>query len=183
MSTAKQQRFIAEYLVDLNATQAAIRAGYKKQSAKVTGCRLLTKANIKAAIEARRRTLADKTEVTQERVITELARIAFSNMGEFVDFDPAGVRIKPSSAVDTRCLAEVSETVTQAGGTVKFKLHDKIAALSKLGEHLGTFEPAMRVPDVTLEIRAAAAASANGHSGRAGAGAHVELVIGRNGKR
>jgi len=75
--TPKQERFVAEYLVDLNATAAAKRAGYSDKTAYSTGQRLLKNVEIQEAIQARRQELAQKLEITQEQVVGELAAIAF----------------------------------------------------------------------------------------------------------
>jgi len=78
--TPKQERFVAEYLVDLNATQAAIRAGYSKKTAEKIGSENIRKPEITAAIEKRQKKIGEKLEVTQERVIAELAKIGFSDI-------------------------------------------------------------------------------------------------------
>ena len=80
--TAKQDRFVEEYLVDLNATQAALRAGYSEKTARSIGAENLSKPDIEKAIadalEARRL----RTEITQDRVLEELAAIAFAPLPE-----------------------------------------------------------------------------------------------------
>ena len=80
--TAKQERFVQEYLVDLNATQAALRAGYSEKTARSIGAENLSKPDIEKAIadalEARRL----RTEITQDRVLEELAAIAFAPLPE-----------------------------------------------------------------------------------------------------
>ena len=83
--TDKQQRFVAEYLIDANATQAAIRCGYHAKTAHVQGSRLLRNVKVKAAIRrAQARTLG-KLELTAERVLQELARVAFSTVQDHFD--------------------------------------------------------------------------------------------------
>lgn len=74
--TAKQQRFVEEYLVDLNATQAAIRAGYAPKAAKVTACRMLTRANVAAAIVKHQKRPREKTELNEAWVLRNLQEIA-----------------------------------------------------------------------------------------------------------
>ena len=76
--TPKQRRFIDEYLIDLNATQAAIRAGYSEKTAYSIGLQNLKKLEIQAEIQKRRNRLQSKLEITQERVLQELAAIAFT---------------------------------------------------------------------------------------------------------
>lgn len=74
--TPKQKRFCEEYLVDLNATQAAIRAGYSPKTARIIACKLLAKDNITEIIQTRKEKLSKKTEVNQEYVIKSLHKIA-----------------------------------------------------------------------------------------------------------
>lgn len=81
--TDKQQRFVDEYLVDLNATQAAIRAGYSERTAVAQASRLLRNVNVAAAIAERQAKLSDKAEITQDRVVAELAALSF--------YDPADI--------------------------------------------------------------------------------------------
>lgn len=80
--TAKQQRFVEEYLVDLNATQAAIRAGYKAKTAAVIGSENLKKPYVKAEIQKRQQEKSNKTGITQERVLNELAKVAFADAAD-----------------------------------------------------------------------------------------------------
>src|SRR3546814_11679655 len=80
MITEKQQRFAEEYLVDLNATQAAIRAGYSVRTAKQQGARLLTNADVAAAITEGRKRQQERTEITATRVAQEMARIEFGDI-------------------------------------------------------------------------------------------------------
>lgn len=143
--TPKQQRFIDEYLVDLNATQAAIRAGYSEATAPEIGCQNLMKLNIKEAIAERQQKRAERTEITQDRVLLEVARLAFSDGRKA--FDERG-QLKPITQWDDDLGAAVSsiEVVTKdaGGGDVeyihKIKLWDKNAALQKTMQHLGMFE-------------------------------------------
>jgi phage terminase small subunit len=80
--TAKQQRFVEEYLVDLNATQAAIRAEYSEKTARQQGQHLLTNIDIQEAIQRGKKELSEKTKITQERVINELAKVAFADAAD-----------------------------------------------------------------------------------------------------
>ncbi len=137
--TPRQARFVDEYLVDLNATQAAARAGYSDPG---KGRQLVTKSNVAAAIAARIQARQARTEVTQDNVIRELARIAFGDRRDLMEWGPDGVRLIPSdqlTADQAAQVAEVSETVTLAGGSIKLKAHDKVKALELLGRYLGMF--------------------------------------------
>lgn len=135
--TNKQRMFVEEYLVDLNATQAAIRAGYSAETANEQGARLLASVNIQTRIKTRLEEKRKCAEITAEKVLLELAKIAFSDLKGFVEFGPGGVLIKSSEEVDGTVLSEISETITQTGGSKKVKLHDKLKALELLCEHLG----------------------------------------------
>lgn len=76
MLTAKQQRFVSEYLIDLNATQAAIRAGYSAKTGYAQGCRLLKDAEVQQAIAEQQEQRQERLEITQDDVIRGLWRIA-----------------------------------------------------------------------------------------------------------
>lgn len=148
--TPKQQRFVAEYLIDLNATQAAIRAGYKATNANVVGPRLLVNVGIAAEIAAAQAKVASKLEVTAERILGELAKLGFSNMQDYVSVTSDGSPFVDLSAVDRDKWAAVGEITvdhinkregdkTRIIERVKFKLADKRAPLVDLGKHLGMF--------------------------------------------
>lgn len=125
----KQRRFAEEYLVDNNITQAAIRAGYSKKSAHTTGSRLFKDEKVKAFIEEKQAQMSDRCGVTAERVIQELACIAFVNPKDFMT--PEGM-FKPLNALtddQSRAISEVT-----AKGLIKF--HDKQKALDMLAKYL-----------------------------------------------
>lgn len=90
MLTPKQERFCQEYILDLNATQAAIRAGYAKGSAEVTGCRLLTNAKVSAFIQQLQKKTAEKLEITHEWITKRFKDISDRCMKEGLSFDPNG---------------------------------------------------------------------------------------------
>lgn len=141
--TPKQQRFVEEYLVDLNATQAAIRAGYSAKTANEQGARLLANVSVQAAITERMKARQERTEITQDRVLAELAKIAFGDQRRVMTWGPTGVKLRDSEQLtgdEAAIVAEVSESVTAAGGSLKLKTHDKVGALKLLGEHLGMFK-------------------------------------------
>jgi phage terminase small subunit len=152
----KQERFVAEYLVDLNAKQAAIRAGYSERTAESQGSRLLSNAKVAEAIQRGKAKREHRLEVTQDRVVLELARIAFADVRQYGDWgvpdvddsgraDEPGQRsgLKPSTELSDDQTAAVQEVtwLDRADGSVqtKLKLHDKIGALTLLGKHLGMF--------------------------------------------
>ena len=140
--TPKQQRFVEEYLVDLNATQAAIRAGYSQRSGGKIGHQLLEKTRLQQAILKAMERRSKRIEVTQDRVLLELGRIAFADMGDFAEWGPDGVTVKSDkdlNADQRAAIAEVSETKAGKNQTIRFKLHDKKGALDALAKHLGMF--------------------------------------------
>jgi len=135
----KQARFVEEYPVDYNATQAAVRAGYSKKMAGRIGYQLLENPRVRAAIQAAQKERSARLGINADRVIQELAILGFADLAEFVDWGPNGVTLRESSALDKakrRAIVEVSET--RFG--VKIKLADKNSALEKLCRHLGIYD-------------------------------------------
>jgi len=136
----KQRRFVEEYLKDLNATQAAIRAEYKGDPNTV-GPRLLVNVGVQKAIAARMKERGRRTEVTQDRVLLELARIAFADPRKLFGDDG---KLRTISELDDDTAAAVASMEVLAGGdgaatTVKVRLVDKGAALTNAMRHLGMF--------------------------------------------
>ena len=154
--TAKQIRFVDEYLVDFNGTQAAIRAGYSEKTAAATAARLLRNVNIQAEISRRQKDLQRRTEVTQERVVMELARVAFADATDYVQVETriinrGEVKVPIELAVHKET-AELSAdqraaiaSIKQGANGVEIKLHDKIKALELLGRHIGMFNDKLEV--------------------------------------
>jgi phage terminase small subunit len=155
--TVKQQRFVDEYLVDPNATQAALLAGYSKRSAAAIGFENLQKPAVAAAIDEARAARSERTGITADRVLNELAKIAFADQRKVMTWGPDGVTLVDSETLDDNAaamVAEVSETTTKDGGSLKLKTHDKVGALKLLGEHLGLFEKEKGGPQVAVIINA-----------------------------
>jgi phage terminase small subunit len=156
--TAKQAAFVQEYLVDLNATQAAIRAGYSAKTAEQQGYQLLQKTSVAEAVKAGMDARAEKTGITAERVLSELALIGFANMLDYVQPREDGLVYLDMSALTREQAAAIQEvTVDQyieptgngdekrSVNKVKFKLSDKRAALVEIGKHLGMFKDRVEV--------------------------------------
>jgi phage terminase small subunit len=159
--TAKQQRFVEEYLVDLNATQAANRAGYSPATAYSQGQRLLKNAEVAAAVAAAQQERSERIEITQDMVIRELAKIGFADMrkllrwtGNLPQMDEAEaeetgevsiscanfVQLFDSNNLDDDIAGAIAEISQTKDGALKVKLHDKQAALVNIGRHLGMFK-------------------------------------------
>lgn len=152
-----QDRFVDEWLIDFNGTQAAIRAGYSERSARSIAGRLLTKDNIQAEISRRQKDLQRRTEVTQDRVVKELARIAFANIADYLHVETQ-TRTKDDGTEVTYQTVMFNETqelsadqraalavVKQSVNGFELKLHDKIKALELLGRHIGMFNDKIEV--------------------------------------
>lgn len=155
--TAKQQRFVDEYLTDLNATQAAIRAGYSEKTARSISNENMTKPDIQAAIAKGMQARSGRVEITQDMVLRELAKIGFSDIrkvvrwgetqvrmidgeeGETEDMVPYhGLALIDSTEIDDETAGAIAE-VSQGRDGLKVKLHDKKGALVDIGRHLGMF--------------------------------------------
>lgn len=142
--TPKQETFVREYLIDLNSTQAAIRAGYSAKTAKVMGCENLTKPDIQEAIQKAMADRSEKTNITAERVLNEIAKLAFFDPRKM--FDDAGEPIHVSQLDDDTAAAIAGlEVVTKGNDEIgyasvmKVKLADKSKNLELLGRHLKLF--------------------------------------------
>lgn len=143
----KQERFVAEYLVDLNATQAAIRAGYSPKTAQEQSSRLLSNVIIQKAVQERRQQHQANTGLTVERVLTEAMRLAFFDIRKLTDATGNPIPINQLDD-DTAAAIQGLELATERSrdedgeATVvrKYKIADKNAALERLFKHLGLFQ-------------------------------------------
>jgi phage terminase small subunit len=171
----KQQRFVEEYLIDLNATQAAIRAGYSVKTAEQLGYQLLQKTSVSEAIAKAMAERSRRTGISQDRIIQQLAKIAFSDIKDVVEWrthevplvnpitgetwrDDDGkervehvmrVRLKDSDQVDGSVIQEISETQKGGGITHTIKLNDRMKALELLGKHLGMWTDKQQIEVIT----------------------------------
>ena len=167
--TDKQSRFVEEYLIDLNATQAAIRAGYSAKTAEWIGPQLLGKTHVAEAVRAGRASLSKRVEITQERVLQEYARLAFFDPRKV--FDSTGAP-KPIHELDDDTAAaiiglevvQVGNAEVGVGDILKYKLADKKGALDSVARHLGMFNDKLdlKVTDVLAERLARARKRAGG---------------------
>lgn len=163
--TKKQQMFVEEYLIDLNATQAAIRAGYSERSARKIGHQNLSKPNIAEAIREHMEKRSERVEVTADMVLDQLAKIAFHDVKDVLSWgmeeSHAGfeerwvngklekhevkemrmkVHMKDSNEIDGTIIQEVSEADRGGAVTHSVKLNDRMKALELIGKHLGMFK-------------------------------------------
>ena len=151
--TEKQQRFVDEYLIDLNATQAAIRAGYSVKTAQEQGYQLLQKTSVQQAISEAMAERNKRTGVNQDRVVLELAKIAFLKMTDVVDSH--GQIIEGASEDDLSCIESIkykhSESETGSSTEREVKAASKLKALELLGKHLGMWNDKLDV-NITAPI-------------------------------
>jgi len=149
MLTPKQSRFVEEYLIDLNGKQAAVRAGYSAKSAEAQASRLLRNTAVQAALGEAMQARSQRTEVTADRVVAELAKLAFADMrdywprpGETIDLHRLD---EDRTAAISEFTIDETETCPKDGGPTvikrktRIKLYDKKAALDSLARNLGMF--------------------------------------------
>lgn len=181
--TPKQKRFADEYLVDLNGTRA-YKAAYpsikKEETAAACASKLLRKANIAAYIEKRQQDLQQKTEITQERVLQELAGIAFSDATNYAKIVEKNMETTDSGGTSTPVLdsqgnpvicytvqptltANLTPTQKAALAVIKqgrsgweIRTHDKLKALELLGKHIGMFGQAAKAEQTDKQLQKAA---------------------------
>lgn len=149
----QRQRFVDEYLIDLNGTQAAIRAGYSVKTAQEQASRLLSNVIVQEAISKKMAERSKRTGVNQDRVVLELAKIAFVRMTDVVD---SNGRIRSdASDDDLSCIESIKykESDNEFGGSVEreVKIASKMKALELLGKHLGMWNDKLDV-NVTTPI-------------------------------
>lgn len=137
---------MAEYLKDMNATRAAVSAGYSKKTAESAGSRLLRNVKVSAQIEKKTGERCQKLDISADRVLAELARLAFHDPRRFFDADG---RIRPITELDNETAMAVAgiETMHKVVGdeedgcvvVTKIKLADKGINLERLGRYLKLF--------------------------------------------
>lgn len=146
--TPKQARFVEEYLTDLNATQAAIRAGYSDRVSSEIGYQLLQKTSVQSAIEACQRERSARTGVTADRVVQEIARVAFASLSDVMTWGPSGAQVRPNNEITPEAAAAIAE-ITETRDGFKVKLHNKVAALEQLAKHVGLYHD--RAPTAAVD--------------------------------
>ena len=167
--TDKQKRFCDEYLIDLNATQAAIRAGYKEKYAHTNANKLLQNTTIREYITKRKADRVERTEITQDMVLTELAAIAFAKTTDYVKiieqqatytsdegvriplYDENGnpvmvqnVQLEPTKNLDDTQIKAIAG-IKQGKNGIELSMCSKERALEMLGKHLGMWTEKVEV--------------------------------------
>lgn len=146
--TKKQKRFIEEYLIDLNATQAAIRAGYSPETAQEQGSRLLSNVMVSNGIAKAIAERSKRTGINQDRVVYELAKIALVNPGKVINIQDATIR-KDATDEDLAAVQsiKVKKSYSETGEMTEreVRMSDKVRALELLGRHLGMWNDKLQV--------------------------------------
>jgi len=149
--TRKQKRFVEEYLIDLNATQAAIRAGYSPETAYSIGQENLKKPEIANAIAKAMAERSRRTGVNADRVVLELAKIALVNPGQVIDAKDATIR-EDATEEDLAAVqsVKVKKSISETGEMIEreVRMSDKVRALELLGRHLGMFKDKVELSGV-----------------------------------
>lgn len=150
--TDRQRMFCMEYIIDLNAAQAAIRAGYRPGNARICACKLMALPDIKAEIKRLMRDREKRLSIAADEIINELVIIAKANAADFAQVtvregkDKEGnpvevyqVKIKPTEEIDREKIAALAGFRQRACG-VEVKLFNKLKALELLMRHLGLLQ-------------------------------------------
>ena len=149
MLTKKQKRFIEEYLIDLNQTQAAIRAGYSTHTARQIAAELMTNPKITDATDKALARRSKRTGINADRVLLELAKVAFNNLTDVLSSMEEAMVRGDACRDDTAAIAsiKVKVTPTETGNIVEreLKTYDKLKALELLGKHLGLFSESIKL--------------------------------------
>lgn len=155
--TAKDIIFCNEYVSTLNITQSMIKAGYSPKHAHANGYKQLEKIGVKEKIAELMAELAKRNEITADRIVQELAKVAFANTTDFVTVQDIEIEVKkrgsrnPVKQIVRRAIVNLTgdiplekqaaiAEIKQTEFGISLKVHDKVRALELLGKHVGIFE-------------------------------------------
>ena len=148
--TAKQQTFVEEYLIDLNATQAAIRAGYSAKNADKIGSELLGKTRVAEAVSMAMAERSRKTGINQDRILQEIAKLALVNIDDVVDLRTGKVK-GSATKEDLACIQSIKIKPTEFGEEREIKFYDKKRAAWLAESYLGMFKDKLEM-DVDMDL-------------------------------
>ncbi|HOS09826.1 MAG TPA: terminase small subunit [Smithellaceae bacterium] len=157
--TDRMKKFVDEYLIDFNATQAAIRAGYSPDTANEQGSQLLARPDIRELVAEGQKAIAERTQTFQDNAVDELKIVGFSDLADFLTVKEGGIVEQKSfdqlTKAQTKCIKKIKQTVRTSHSsdgtilhqtaTLEVELHDKLKALELLGRHLGMFNDTLRL--------------------------------------
>lgn len=155
--TPRQALFVVEYLKDFNGKQAAIRAGYSKTGAEVTASRLLRGGKVSQAVAAKVNRIANRLEISAERVLQERARLAFFDVRKLLDATGKPKAIQDldddtAAAIQGLDVANIGSGEVGVGEVLKIKLADKNASLTALEKHLGLYRDGDQAAPLQIHI-------------------------------
>ena len=149
MLNPQQERFAQEYAIDLNATRAAIRAGYSADCAHVQGSRLLSDDKVSERVDELKNKILKRLDITTERIVREYEKIAFTNLEDVVDWISGDPRLRSAADIETPAhgaISEITRTESKLGDiTIKVKLYDKRGALDSLARYKGMFNDSLEL--------------------------------------
>lgn len=141
LKNPRHERFAQEFSRgDKTCQQALVAAGFRPSAPNAS--RLANRPLVAARIKELATISAKRSDITRERIMTELARVAFSDLKEFATWNESGVSWKPDSALteeQSRAIASIKQSMNEYGGTTELKLFDKLRALELLGKEIGMF--------------------------------------------
>ncbi len=157
--TDRMKKFVDEYLIDFNATQAAIRAGYSPDTANEQGSQLLARPDIRELVAEGQKAIAERTQTFQDNAVDELKIVGFSDLADFLTVKEGGIVEQKSfdqlTKEQTKCIKKIKQvvrsshsadgTILHQTATLEVELHDKLRALELLGRHLGMFNDTLRL--------------------------------------
>ena len=150
--TKKQKLFVEEYLIDLNATQAAIRAGYSPDTAGSIGGENLKKPEISAASAKAMAERSRRTGINQDRILQEIAKLALVNIDDVVDLETGEIK-ESATKEDLACIQSIKIKPTEFVTEREIKFYDKKGSLEMAGKHLGMFKDKLELEaDMDLNI-------------------------------
>jgi len=162
MLNDKQERFCREYVIDLNGTQAAIRAGYSEKTANEQAAALLAKLSIKQRVKELQDKIGERLDLTADMVVNELKALGFYSIQDFIADDNSIEAIKQLDREKAKPIVGIKVIERYVGTgenvekivTTEIKTADKRAALVDLGKHLGIFEKDnnQKVPPITINF-------------------------------
>ncbi len=143
--SAKQKKFCEEYLIDLNGTQAAIRAGYSGKTANRIASRLLTKVDLQNYIQEQQKTIRERNKITIDELVQTLAEMVRFDIADLYNEDGSLKKLNEMSVSARKCIsdlqtAEMIEKGSAIGLIQKVKTYNKQEAIEKLMKHLGGYE-------------------------------------------
>lgn len=162
---AQQTRFVAEYLATLNATQAAIAAGYSRKTAEQQGSRLLSNAKVRKAVESGKAKQLERADLSATRVLEELRRLSFSDLRTLFDAKGNLRPVHELTQEQAACIASlevVKRNLTAGDGQsdtiIKVRVWDKTRALEMLAKHFALLVERVQVEDADALVAKLASA-------------------------